>query len=82
VYAEICVGSERYLIREALQSLEDRLDPDQFFRIHRSEIVRLDRVESLLRGRGGAYEVQLKSGITLRVGRTRREELERRLGRV
>lgn len=81
-YAELHVGADRYLIRESLQSLEEQLDPDQFFRIHRSEIVRLDEVEMLLRGSGGDYEVQLKSGVTLRVGRSRREELEQRLGRL
>ncbi|MEX2584267.1 MAG: LytTR family DNA-binding domain-containing protein [Gemmatimonadota bacterium] len=82
VYAEIHVGSERHLIREALQALEEQLDPRKFFRIHRSSLVRLDRVEVLLRGRGGDYRVQLKSGVKLRVGRSRRGELEERLGRL
>lgn len=82
VYAELHVGGDQFLIRESLQSLEEQLDPEQFFRIHRSEIVRLDRVELLLRGRGGDYEVQLKNGATLRVSRSRREELEQRLGRL
>ena len=80
-YAELHVGSERYVIRESLQHLEEQLDPAAFLRIHRSAIVRLDRVEALLRG-DGSYEVQLKGGVRLRVGRSRRELLERRLGRT
>jgi two-component system LytT family response regulator len=79
-YAELYVGDRRYLIREAMQTLEERLDPERFLRIHRSVIVRLDLVETLLRGAGGDYEVQLKGGVRLRVSRSRREELERRLG--
>jgi two-component system LytT family response regulator len=79
-YAELHVGSDRYVIRESTQQLEERLDPDRFMRIHRSTIVRLDLVEVLLRGAGSEYEVQLTGGARLRVGRSRREALERRLG--
>lgn len=82
VYAEIHVGESQYLVRASLQSLEEQLDPQKFFRIHRSEIVRLDRIELLLRGRGGEYQVKLAGGTTLRVSRARREELEKRLGRI
>ena len=81
-YAELYVGGRRHLIREAMQTLEDRLDPARFLRIHRSIIVRLDLIETLHRGAGGDYEVQLKGGTKLRVSRSRREELERRLGVV
>jgi two-component system LytT family response regulator len=80
-YAELHVGGDRYLVRESLQDFEDRLDPERFVRIHRSAIVRLDLVETLFRRRGSEYEVQLRGGLRLRVGRSRREALERRLGK-
>ena len=79
-YAELHVGDRRHVIRETMQTLEERLDPRQFIRIHRSAIVRLALVETLLRGAGGDYEVQLRGGMRLPVSRSRREELERRLG--
>jgi two-component system LytT family response regulator len=79
-YAELHVGERRYVIREAMQTLEDRLDPDRFMRVHRSVIVRLDLVEALHRGGGGDYELQMKGGVRLRVSRSRREALERWLG--
>jgi two-component system, LytTR family, response regulator len=79
-YAELQVGDRRHIIREAMQNLEDRLDPTRFVRIHRSVIVRIDLIDSLLRSPGGDYEVQLKNGAKLKVSRSRREELERRLG--
>lgn len=81
-YAEVHAGDEQHLIRTALRTLEEQLDPEEFCRIHRSEIVRLDRVELLIRGEGGRYEVELTTGDRLPVGRSRREELERRLGRL
>jgi two-component system, LytTR family, response regulator len=79
-YAELHVGDRRHIIREAMQTLEERLDPARFLRIHRSAIVQLDRIDSLLRQPNGDVEVQLKNGVKLRVSRSRREELERRLG--
>jgi two-component system LytT family response regulator len=80
-YAELHAGDRTHLIRESMQTLDERLDPDQFMRVHRSAIVRLDAVEMLHKGAGGDYEVQLKSGARLRVSRSRREALEHRLAR-
>jgi len=81
-YVELHTSERAYLIREAIQTLEHRLDPNRFLRIHRSIIVRVDLIDTFHRGAGGDYEVQLKSGVRLRVSRSRREELERRLGVV
>ena len=79
-YAEIHVGEKTYIIRERMQTLEERLDPARFFRIHRSVIVRLEQIESLLREPGGDYAVQLKGGARLSVSRNRVEPLEHWMG--
>jgi len=79
-YAELHVGQRTFAIREKMQTLEDKLDPDLFFRIHRSAIVRLDRIDTLLHAAGGDYAVRLKDGTELSVSRSRREELEGRVG--
>lgn len=79
-YAELHAGDRTHLIRASMQALERRLDPERFMRVHRSVIVRLDLIDTLLKGRGGEYEVLLKTGARLRVSRARREALERRLG--
>jgi len=79
-YAELHVGDKVYLVRERMQTLEERLDPAKFLRIHRSAIVRLDLVESLIRGAGGDYAVQLKGGVRLKVSRSRYEELAQLVG--
>jgi two-component system LytT family response regulator len=80
-YAELHAGGQAHLIRERMQALEERLDPARFFRIHRSAIVQLDRVESLQR-RNGEVAVRLRTGEELAVARNRREELERKLAEV
>ena len=79
-YAELYSGDRKYVIRESMQNLEERLDPGVFIRTHRSVIVRLDLIDTLHKGAGGDYEVQLKSGRRLRVSRSRLEALEKKLG--
>ena len=79
-YAELYSGDRKYVIRESMQTLEDRLDPTLFIRTHRSVIVRLDQIETLHKAPGGDYDVQLKSVRRLRVSRSRLEALEKKLG--
>jgi two-component system LytT family response regulator len=79
-YAELHIADRTFAIRERMQTLEERLDPEVFFRIHRSAIVRIDRIDTLLRHSGGDYGVRLKGGVELSLSRGRREELEQRLG--
>lgn len=79
-YAEIHTGKSEYVVRERMKSLEDRLNPAHFVRIHRSTIVQIDRIETLLVAGGGDYAVKLKDGRRLRVSRKRRDVLAERLG--
>jgi two-component system LytT family response regulator len=79
-YVRLHMGKEWYVIRETMQTLEERLDPARFMRVHRSAIIRLDQVSTLLRGSAGDCAVELKSGVKLQVSRSRREALERHLG--
>jgi two-component system LytT family response regulator len=78
--AVLHVSGKTHVIRERMQTLEERLDPAKFLRIHRSAIVRLDQVDTLVRDPGGDYEVRLKSGAQLSVSRGRVEQLERWMG--
>ena len=79
-YAELHIGPGAFAIRERMQTLEQRLDPSRFFRIHRSAIVRIDRIDAFLKQAGGDYAVRLKDGTELSVSRNKREELERLIG--
>jgi two-component system LytT family response regulator len=74
-YVKIHTDEEAYLLRERMHVLEDRLDPTEFARIHRSTIVRLDLIETVLHSSGGDYAVRLQTGEKLDVSRSRRDEL-------
>mgnify|MGYP006274236963 CR=1 FL=1 len=69
-YMRLYVGARSFMLHQTITELERKLDPDVFMRIHRSVIVRKDRVTALKRTEGGALEVHLGDGRQLRVGRT------------
>ena len=75
-YVRVHIGPKSHLVRESLASLEDRLDPRKFVRIHRSTIVNLDRVLELQPWFQGAYVVILTDGTKLKLSRARRPRVE------
>jgi two-component system, LytTR family, response regulator len=79
-YAEIHIGGHAFVLRETMASLEARLDPRAFLRIHRSRIVRLAAIEDIEPLASGQYVVRLKSGIRLTSGRSYRALLQEALG--
>ena len=62
-----------------MTDLERELDPSLFRRIHRSAIVRLDRVARLETSEAGEYELVLRDGTRLPVSRRHRRAV---LGRT
>lgn len=74
-YACLHVGPQQHLIRETLTSLEQRLDPKRFVRIHRSSIVRFDQIREVRNLGLGDYAVILKGGTELPVGQKYRDRL-------
>jgi two-component system, LytTR family, response regulator len=78
-YAGLHVGEKVHLLRRSIAELEQDLDPALFCRIHRSSIVNLDRVRGLKLNRDGEYAVLLEGGVTLRLSRRYRKQLELRL---
>lgn len=79
-YLCVHVGKSVHLIRGTLSDLEDKLDPSEFARIHRSAIVRLDRVKSLVARRNGDCDVHLADGSKLLMSRNHGDAVKRRLG--
>ncbi len=78
-YAVIHALGQRHFIRESLASLEQRLDGVQFIRVHRSAIVRLDRVRELRSSDRGHALLVLRDGTEVPVSRRRREVVAARI---
>lgn len=80
-YVKLHVGGEPHLLRDTMKRLERQLDPKRFLRVHRSAIVNLDRVKELHPYFHGDYMIRLQDGTEIKLSRTRRQQLEQRLGR-
>jgi two-component system LytT family response regulator len=74
-YLELHCGKDVYLIRERLHQLEQKLDPQQFVRIHRSTIVNIDRIKTLHPMFNGDQLIILQNGAKLNLSRTYHEKL-------
>jgi two-component system, LytTR family, response regulator len=78
-YSCLHAGGKTHLLRRSMSEIDQELDPAVFCRIHRSTIVKLDRVRSLEPNRNGEYDVLLDNGARLRLSRRYRKQLQSRL---
>jgi len=68
-YLALHEGDEAHLIRENLGSIETKLNPHEFVRVHRGAIVSLSRVEGMTPLGSGDASLRLRSGVELRLSR-------------
>ena len=59
-----------YLLLQTIAGLEARLDPTKFIRVHRSVILRRDRITGLRHDGLGVWSVELAGEEPVRIGRT------------
>jgi two-component system, LytTR family, response regulator len=79
-YIRLHVGDRSHLVRETMAMMEDRLDPTQFVRIHRSTFVNVDRIRELETVSRSESVVILNNGRKLTASRGYRERLRAVLG--
>jgi two-component system response regulator AlgR len=75
------VGERSYLLLQTIAGLEGRLDPSRFLRIHRSTILRRDRIRGLRHEGLGVWSAELDNGEALRIGRTYLRKVKAMAGR-
>ena len=76
-YMELHDGRHAYLLRDTMASLELRLDPAKFLRIHRSRIVQSSAIVELRSIENREFIVTLSDGSKHRSSRTYADRLER-----
>ncbi|MDE2412075.1 MAG: response regulator transcription factor [Sphingomonadales bacterium] len=69
-YVRLHVGERSYLMLQTVSGLEARLDPQRFIRLHRSTILRRDRITGLRHDGLGVWSAELADGSSVRIGRT------------
>jgi len=80
-YVRLHVGDRSYLLLQTIAGLEGRLDPSRFIRIHRSTILRRDRIRGLRHEGLGVWCAELDNGEALRIGRTYLRKVKAMAGR-
>ena len=80
-YAKIHSKEEHYDIRDTLQSLESKLDPETFVRVHRSTIINMDYVREVQTWFRGGHQILMKDGTKVRLSRYQTGAIEKLTGR-
>jgi two-component system, LytTR family, response regulator len=78
-YACLHLDGETHILRRSLLELERDLGDEQFVRIHRSIIVKIDQIHGLELQADGDYDIVLKSKARLRLSRRYRRRIQDRL---
>ncbi len=76
-YMCIHVGDKTHILRETMKTMERRLDPRVFQRIHRSTIVNLDKVREVRPHSNGECFLYLLGGKELKVSRSYKDVVGR-----
>lgn len=80
-YMRLYTAGRSYLLHQTISALEQRLDPDQFQRIHRSHIVRRDLITGLRHEGGGVWHALLGEELSMRIGRKYLADVKRLAGK-
>lgn len=81
-YLRLNTRDGSHLVRQTMASLERRLDPRKFIRIHRSTIVNIGSIREVRQRQSGEQTVVLASGKRLNIGRSYRDRFARLLGQA
>ena len=79
-YVRVYDNQKGYLLRETISSLEGQLDPRQFRRIHRSAIVKIDKIKEMQPWFHGEYRVIMENGKQLTLSRNYRSNFQGAVG--
>jgi two-component system LytT family response regulator len=64
-YLKLHVGAQTHTVRGTIEGIEKRLDTEQFLRVNRSSLIRIDFIRELQKWTHGEYRIILQSGHTL-----------------
>jgi two-component system LytT family response regulator len=78
-YTVLHCRSKDYVFGENLSTLEQRLDPSRFCRVHRCHIVNIGRIVGANALAGGVYELELRSGQRVKTGRQHSDSVRKLL---
>ncbi|MBL7979474.1 MAG: response regulator transcription factor [Bacteroidetes Order II. Incertae sedis bacterium] len=69
----------RHIVSHTLDDLEQRLNPDEFMRVHRAAIIRLDQIKEMIGWFSGRYKLILTSNHEVIASRERSKLLKKKM---
>lgn len=73
----VIIGDKQYLTNYTLNELQEQLDPETFFRAHRSSIVNLTKIREIIPWFAGSYKIKLNTGAEVDLSRIQATELRK-----
>lgn len=74
-YVTVHVGKKRYLYRKTMKEMETLLGKQEFFRTHRTFLVNLKKIKTLVPQKSGDHKIILENGSSLLLSRRYRKNL-------
>lgn len=79
-YAEIYVEDKKYLLRESLFNLTEMLDPNSFFRVHRSAIINKNYIQEIIHCDYAQIDIRMKNKKIISVSKAQKKDFLKKLG--
>ncbi|MFT4926647.1 MAG: two-component system LytT family response regulator [Phenylobacterium sp.] len=74
-----CINGKTHVVRKTMKQLEGELDPEQFIRIHRSNMVNKNKISHVTNDNNGDVVVLLDNGQSLKVSRRYKSRIADRI---
>lgn len=74
-YVSLHTKNGTFLLRETMNNMEEKLNPEKFTRIHRSSIVNISQIQEMQPWSHGDYVVILKNGEKINMSRRYKDRL-------
>lgn len=78
-YTVLTTNSDQYLSSSGIGKLEEKLNPDQFIRIHRSTIINLNYLKEIEKHFNGGLIVKMQNGKSFPVSRTYAKQIRKKV---
>lgn len=79
-YAEIFTRDKKYVMRESLNNLEELLDGNHFFRIHRSSLINLNHVKEIVHSEFSEIDARMSDDKLLHVSKANKKQFLEKIG--
>src|SRR5690606_3615841 len=79
-YAEIYTSAKKYVLRESLNNLEELLDSEFFFRVHRSTILNINHLKEIVHSGFSEIDAKMDDEKLLHVSKSNKKSFLEKIG--